>query len=285
MECHYIAKHGVETTTSNCETVLEFDRKILELVLKRNEAAHRRALYHRRCCMVLQCLRKRGTLVECLSRIQHAATALLAEISRGYFLPVCTVALACLARIRVILMRIGRTTTTHHHYFMEMTESEFDRTLAKRQKEYLFRQVFPSDVEFQSLELLSSRMNLQTPQTNTGMNTIQTDTTINNNTVDTNDDNDAEDDNNGPILSTNPNHHDDIGQNITDIIEIQNSHDNDDTNSQVDENMKRVLQLQKQKQEKKSKKKKKRKKNDSDKKSSKKQKVQKDIIDDIFDGL
>ena len=192
MECNYIAKHGIETT-SNCDEVLELDIKILELVLKRNEAAHRRAQYHRRCCMVVKCLRKnnnkrddRDHLGECLSRIQHAAIALFAETSRGYFLPFCTVALSCLARIRVLLMRIGRqqmtTTTNNQHPFIEMTESEFDRTLAKRQKEYYFRQVFTNDMEFKTLEIFPSKNNArQTPQNNHEVkNILQNDTTKNN---------------------------------------------------------------------------------------------------------
>ena len=46
------------------------------------------------------------------SRIQHASSALFIEISRGYFLPFCTVALAALARIRMVLRRIGRLGVT-----------------------------------------------------------------------------------------------------------------------------------------------------------------------------
>lgn len=43
-----------------------------------------------------------------LSRILHAAPAVMHEISRGYFLPFMTVALACAARVRTLLMRLGR---------------------------------------------------------------------------------------------------------------------------------------------------------------------------------
>jgi len=46
-------------------------------------------------------------LPEVLSRIQYASQPLFLEISRGFFLPFCTVALAALARIRVLLMRCG----------------------------------------------------------------------------------------------------------------------------------------------------------------------------------
>ena len=45
---------------------------------------------------------------ELLSRIDHASPMLFLEVSRGFFLPFCTVALATLARIRALLLRIGR---------------------------------------------------------------------------------------------------------------------------------------------------------------------------------
>ena len=48
------------------------------------------------------------SLPRVLSRILHAAPAVLHEISRGYFLPFMTVALACAARVRTMLMRLGR---------------------------------------------------------------------------------------------------------------------------------------------------------------------------------
>ena len=47
-------------------------------------------------------------LPQALSRIQHASAALFKEVSRGFFLPFCTVALAALARIRMLLRRLGR---------------------------------------------------------------------------------------------------------------------------------------------------------------------------------
>ena len=49
-----------------------------------------------------------ASLPAVLSRILHAAPAVLHEISRGYFLPFMTVALACAARVRTLLMRLGR---------------------------------------------------------------------------------------------------------------------------------------------------------------------------------
>lgn len=47
-------------------------------------------------------------LPQALSRIQHASAALFKEVSRGFFLPFCTVALAALARTRMLLRRLGR---------------------------------------------------------------------------------------------------------------------------------------------------------------------------------
>lgn len=44
---------------------------------------------------------------EILSRIQHASKSLFIEVSRGFFLPFCTVALSALARIRSLLMEVG----------------------------------------------------------------------------------------------------------------------------------------------------------------------------------
>lgn len=52
-----------------------------------------------------------GTLLlpQALSRIQHAAAALFTEIARGFFLPLCTIAVAALARIRTLLIQLGLT--------------------------------------------------------------------------------------------------------------------------------------------------------------------------------
>ena len=47
------------------------------------------------------------SLPELLSRIECASQPLFLEISRGFFLPFCTIALAALARIRILLMRLG----------------------------------------------------------------------------------------------------------------------------------------------------------------------------------
>jgi hypothetical protein len=45
---------------------------------------------------------------ELLSRIQHASSALFMEINRGFFLPFCTVALSALARVRTLILQMGR---------------------------------------------------------------------------------------------------------------------------------------------------------------------------------
>jgi len=56
---------------------------------------------------ILQSLLTDG-VQELISRIQHASTILFLEVSRGFFLPFCTVALSALARTRTLLLRIGR---------------------------------------------------------------------------------------------------------------------------------------------------------------------------------
>ena len=48
------------------------------------------------------------TLPELSSRIIHAASPILHELSRGYFVPFLTVALACLGRIHVLVLQLGR---------------------------------------------------------------------------------------------------------------------------------------------------------------------------------
>mmetsp|Transcript_812 Transcript_812/g.1039 ORF Transcript_812/g.1039 Transcript_812/m.1039 type:complete len:421 (-) Transcript_812:166-1428(-) len=45
---------------------------------------------------------------EIISRIVNAASALYTELARGYFAPLCTVALGCISRIRTLLLRLGR---------------------------------------------------------------------------------------------------------------------------------------------------------------------------------
>lgn len=46
------------------------------------------------------------------SRIMHAAKAILPELTRGHFVPMLTIALACLGRIRSIVMQLGQECLT-----------------------------------------------------------------------------------------------------------------------------------------------------------------------------
>jgi len=48
------------------------------------------------------------SLPQITSRIIHATSPILHEISRGYFVPLLTVALACLGRIHTLMLRMGR---------------------------------------------------------------------------------------------------------------------------------------------------------------------------------
>ena len=48
------------------------------------------------------------TIPQIISRILHATPPIMHEISRGYFVPFLTVALACLGRIHTLLLRMGR---------------------------------------------------------------------------------------------------------------------------------------------------------------------------------
>lgn len=48
------------------------------------------------------------SLPELSSRIIHATSPIVHELSRGYFVPFLTVALACLGRIHVLILRLGR---------------------------------------------------------------------------------------------------------------------------------------------------------------------------------
>jgi hypothetical protein len=52
------------------------------------------------------------TIPQIQSRIMHAAKAILPELTRGHFVPMLTIALACLGRIRSTLMQIGRECLT-----------------------------------------------------------------------------------------------------------------------------------------------------------------------------
>jgi hypothetical protein len=55
------------------------------------------------------------TFPQLISRIEHAAKALFAEIGRSFFLPYCAVAAAALARIRVLVQRLGQEGIVEMH--------------------------------------------------------------------------------------------------------------------------------------------------------------------------
>jgi len=68
---------------------------------------------------------------EIKSRILHASNAILPEIARGHFVPMLTIALACLGRIQSILMQIGREcllclehSKIHDNHLFEISHDE-----------------------------------------------------------------------------------------------------------------------------------------------------------------
>ena len=66
-------------------------------------------------------------LPEILSRINYAASALYTELSRGYFAPLCTVALACISRVRVLILRLGTDGVLQLQRIVGWLESEYLR--------------------------------------------------------------------------------------------------------------------------------------------------------------
>jgi hypothetical protein len=65
---------------------------------------------------------------ELVSRIHHASAALFMEVNRGFFLPFCTVALSALARVRTLILQIGRMGLTRLHEILQSNEpAEFIR--------------------------------------------------------------------------------------------------------------------------------------------------------------
>ena len=64
-------------------------------------------------------------LPEILSRIHHAASALYVELSRGYFVPLCATALACISRIRVLVMKLGRESVIQVQNSLRYLDTEF----------------------------------------------------------------------------------------------------------------------------------------------------------------
>jgi hypothetical protein len=61
-------------------------------------------------------------LPECLDRLEFAAVALFGEISRGFFLPFCTTAVAATSRMRTLLLRLGRY--GFHHTTITSSKSD-----------------------------------------------------------------------------------------------------------------------------------------------------------------
>jgi hypothetical protein len=69
-----------------------------------------------------------------LSRILHATPPILHEISRGYFVPFHTVALACLARIHSLLMKLGREVVAALRETVPLLRDLFSKETDKRIK-------------------------------------------------------------------------------------------------------------------------------------------------------
>ncbi len=78
---------------------------------------------------------------ELLSRIDHASEPLFLEVSRGFFLPFCTVALSALARVRILILRIGRyilpelqqllSSEEHLRTFLSFSNDTLEATMTK----------------------------------------------------------------------------------------------------------------------------------------------------------
>lgn len=153
---------------SSTTDALKLEISIVEALLSRNRSSHGRTIYYKRLQMVMQCIRKcslldfasrlkiqmqdlskmdrastseerqeeleyltttlSATFPELVSRIEHAAKAFFTEIGRGFFLPYCTVAVAALARIRILVLQMG------HEGIAEMHNLGVD--LAHRLPEY-----------------------------------------------------------------------------------------------------------------------------------------------------
>ena len=73
-------------------------------------------------------------LPEALSRLDDAAPAFFLELARGYFVPFCTVAVAAVARVRMLLLYLG------HHVAGELVElqSRWNDTFPQLQSKDLF---------------------------------------------------------------------------------------------------------------------------------------------------
>lgn len=62
---------------------------------------------------------------EILSRISHAASALYIELSRGYFVPFCTVSLACISRVRMLLMHLAKEGCVQYQIMISFLQRDY----------------------------------------------------------------------------------------------------------------------------------------------------------------
>lgn len=87
--------------------------------------------------------------LEVLSRLEYASEPLFLEVSRGFFLPFCTVALGAIGRIRVFLMRMG-------HAFLDILEQvklELTSSQSHHQNQTTFQKLFLSTKEIAQLRI------------------------------------------------------------------------------------------------------------------------------------
>jgi len=75
-------------------------------------------------------------ITECQSRIEHFARAAIAELVRGFFLPLLTVLTGCVARIRVLLQRIQTQISNNiqHHVLLKYSDDRAALTGSVRQR-------------------------------------------------------------------------------------------------------------------------------------------------------
>ena len=62
---------------------------------------------------------------EILSRIIHASSSLYIELSRGYFVPLCTVSLACISRIRILLIQLAKEGCIQYQIMVPFLRKEY----------------------------------------------------------------------------------------------------------------------------------------------------------------
>jgi hypothetical protein len=62
---------------------------------------------------------------EILSRILHASSTLYTELSRGYFVPLCTVSLACISRIRTLLIQLCKEGSAQYSIIVSYLQNHY----------------------------------------------------------------------------------------------------------------------------------------------------------------